>query len=194
MSAKLSETKFGVGDIFLRAKYQLASWNTWRNALGLWLRLPSGDKDNFQGTGSFEASPFYYGSTVLWGRVEPHVNLGIDLNSDDVEQSDARYDLGVDVDITPRIGVALGFLGRSQFSGTPNADQAQFLHLTPNGPQIRPLLGLDLGRKDFYDFSFGTRVVVWRQIMVFANGIVAMNDEGLRNDSVIPMAGVEGTF
>ena len=194
MSAKLSETKFGVGDIFLRAKYQLASWNAWRNALGLWLRLPSGNKDNFQGTGAFEASPFYYGSTVLWGRVEPHVNFGVDLNSDDVGQSDVRYDLGADVDVTPRVGVALGFLGRSQFSGTPNADQAQFLHLTPNGPAIRPLLGLDLGRKDFYDLSFGTRVVVWRQIMVFVNGIYALNDEGLRNDSVIPMAGVEGTF
>jgi hypothetical protein len=38
------------------------------------------------------------------------------------------------------------------------------------------------------------RVVVWRQIMLFANGIYALNDDGLRNDSVIPMGGIEGTF
>jgi len=30
--------------------------------------------------------------------------------------------------------------------------------------------------------------------MFFANGIYALNSEGLRNNSVIPTVGVEGTF
>ena len=30
--------------------------------------------------------------------------------------------------------------------------------------------------------------------MVFANGIYALNDDGLRNDTVIPAVGIEGTF
>jgi len=30
--------------------------------------------------------------------------------------------------------------------------------------------------------------------MVFANGIYALNDAGLRNDTIIPTVGVEGTF
>ena len=60
--------------------------------------------------------------------------------------------------------------------------------------QPRPLLGLDLGRKDFFDFSFGFRAVVWRSVMLFANGIYALNSQGLRNDTVIPTVGVEGTF
>ena len=30
--------------------------------------------------------------------------------------------------------------------------------------------------------------------MVYANGIYALNDSGLRNDTVIPAAGIEGTF
>jgi len=58
----------------------------------------------------------------------------------------------------------------------------------------RPLLGVSFDRKDFFDLSFGARAVVWRQIMVFANGIYALNDDGLRNGTVIPTAGVEGTF
>jgi hypothetical protein len=103
----------GVGDILLRAKYQLPRQGGLRSALGLQLRLPSGDKDNFQGTGSFEASPFLYASTVLWSRVEPYANLGVDLRADDVARSQARYGLGVDVDVTRRVGVALAFLGRS---------------------------------------------------------------------------------
>jgi hypothetical protein len=194
MSSKLGGTKFGVGDILLRGKYQFPCCESWRSAVGLQFRLPSGDKDNFQGTGSFEPSPFYYGSTILWGRVEPHVNVGFDVRSDDVEQSDVRYDFGVDADVTRRIGVALGFLGRSQFNESASPSDTEFLHLTPSGAAQRPLLGVDFGRKDYFDLSFGARFVVWRQIMIFANGIYALNDDGLRNDSVIPMGGVEGTF
>jgi Putative MetA-pathway of phenol degradation len=186
--------KIGVGDILLRAKYQLPRVGIFRQALGLQFRLPSGNQDNFQGTGSFEASPFYYASTVLWGRVEPHANLGVDLKADDVEGSQGRYGVGVDVDVIKRIGVAIDFLGRSQFASSASADETNFLHLTPTGPALRPLLGVEFDRKDFFDLSFGARFNVWRQVMVFANGIYALNDDGLRNDSVIPTIGFEGTF
>jgi hypothetical protein len=194
LSAGLNGHKNGIGDILLRAKYQLPRWDILRSAAGLQLRLPSGDEDNFQGTGSFEASPFFYVSTVLWDRVEPHANLGVDLKAEDVERSQGRYGLGVDVDVTKRIGVALAFLGRSQFTDSASADETNFLHLTPTGSALRPLLGIEFDRKDFFDLSFGARFVVWRQIMLFVNGIYALNDDGLRNDSIIPMGGLEGTF
>ena len=43
-----------------------------------------------------------------------------------------------------------------------------------------PLLGINFDRKDYFDLSFGARAVVWRQIMLFVNGIYALNDQGLR--------------
>jgi hypothetical protein len=193
-AAGLHDHENSIGDILLRAKYQLEPLGIFRHAAGLQLRLPSGDKDNFQGTGDFEASPFYYLSTVLWGRVEPHANLGLDLRTDDVAKSQARWGLGVDVDVVKRVGLSLGFQGRDQFSGSASASDTSFLHLTPSGVRAEPLLGIDFGRKDFFDLSFGVRAVVWRQLMVFLNGIYALNDDGLRNDSVIPVAGLEGTF
>ena len=75
-----------------------------------------------------------------------------------------------------------------------NTADTEFLYLTPGGVQPQPLLGIDLGRKDFFDFSFGLRAVLWRNIMMFANGIYALNDQGLRNNTVIPTVGFEGTF
>ena len=90
--------------------------------------------------------------------------------------------------------MALAFLGRSQFTGSTSANDPNFLHPTPSGAQLRPLLGIEFDRKDFFDLSFGGRWVVWRQVMVFANGIYALNDAGLRNDLIIPTVGVEGTF
>ncbi len=186
---------FGVGDILLRLKYQFVEEGPVFAAAGLQLRMPSGDEADFHGTGSFEASPSIYLSSVLWNRVTPYFNAAIDLQADDVAQSQARYSLGFDVDVTRRLGLAFAFLGRSEFSDSASPSETAFQHLTPQGNiALQPLLGLDFSRNDMFDFSFGFRAVVWRQVMVFANGIFALNGAGLRNDTVIPTIGVEGTF
>jgi hypothetical protein len=191
---RTGDSKTGVGDLLLRLKYQLPRLDWLRSAAALQLRMPSGNEDNFQGTGSFEASPFLFASTILWDRVEPHVNLGIDLRADDVARSQARWGVGVDADVHPRVGLSLGFLGRDEFEGSADADESSFLHLTSSGVRQEPLLGLDFDRKDYVDLTFGVRGVVFGNVMVFANIIRRLNDDGLRNDTVIPAFGVEGTF
>lgn len=184
----------GVGDILLRSKYQLPRLDWLRSALGLQLRLPSGSESNFQGTGDVEVSPFLYLSTVLWNRVEPHANLGLDYNASDVSRSAARYDAGVDVDVTPIFNVNLAYLGRSEFGAIAPRSATEFLHLHDGQAVPEPLLGLDFSRKNTSDLSFGFRVVVWRNLMLYANGIWAINNAGLRNDTIIPAGGIEGTF
>ena len=193
-STKLSGDAFGVGDILLRAKYLFARSDTLRAAAGLQLRMPSGNEDDFQGTGDFEISPGVYLSTQMVPHVTPYVNAVIDLNTNDVSRSQARYGIGVDGDVLPRLGLSLAFLGRSEFSETASPSETSFLHLVNGTPQERPLLGLNFGRKDYFDLSFGLRAVAWREVMVFVNGLYALNDEGLRNDTIIPLVGVEGTF
>jgi hypothetical protein len=185
---------FGAGDLLLRLKYQLPQLDWFRSAAGLQMRFPSGRAADFQGTGDFWITPAFYASTLLWDRVEPFVNLAFDLDASDARQSQARYGAGVDVDVVSRFGLVVAFLGRSQFTSPVPAGQTDFLYLTPSGVQPRPLLGIDLGRKDFFDFSFGFRAAVWRSVILFANGIVSLNSQGLRNDTVIPTVGVEGTF
>jgi len=111
-----------------------------------------------------------------------------------VSHSSARYGAGVDVDVHPRVNLSLAYLGRSQFEGIADKSDTEFAHLQ-NGQIVQePLLGLNFGRKDTSDLSFGLRAVVWRNVMVFVNGIYALNDAGLRNDTVIPSGGIEGTF
>jgi hypothetical protein len=190
-------TAVGVGDILLRAKYQLPRMEVLealRWSLGMQLRLPSGDEDDFQGTGDVEVSPFLYLSTILWDRVEPHANLGLDFNTGDVSRSAARYGVGVDVDVHPRVNLNVAYLGRSQFEDSADPEDTQFAHLRAGQSVPEPLLGLDFERTDTADLSFGVRVVVWGNVMLFANGIYALNDDGLRNDTIIPAGGIEGTF
>jgi len=187
-------TAFGPGDLLLRLKYQLPQADWFRSAFGLQMRFPTGRAADFQGTGDFWITPAFYASTLLWERVEPFVNVAIDFDANDSVQSQARYGAGFDVDVVSRFGLVFAFLGRSQFDNPTPTGETNFLYLTPSGVQPRPLLGIDLGRKDFFDFSFGFRAVVWRSVMLFANGIYALNSQGLRNDTVIPTVGVEGTF
>jgi hypothetical protein len=193
-TADLDGGAFGVGDILLRAKYLLAHSDRLDTALGLQFRLPSGDQGDFQGTGDFEISPAVYLSTLIAGRISPQANLAFDIDTQSVSQSQARYGIGVDADVLPRLGLSLAFLGRSEFSESASPSETSFLHLVRGTPQEELLLGLDFGRKDYFDLSFGLRAVVWRDIMVFLNGLYALNDQGLRNDTIIPLIGVEGTF
>lgn len=189
-----SNDAFGVGDVLLRGKYRLPDCGRLRSALGLQLRFPSGDQDDFQGTGEFEASPAVYLSTVVGERFHPHMNAAVDLRPGDIDRSQARYGVGVDADVLSRLGVSVALLGRSEFSGSASFRDTAFLHQTGNGAQPLPLLGVEFDRKDYFDVSVGARVVVWRDLMLYANVIRRLNDDGLRNDTVIPAVGIEGTF
>jgi hypothetical protein len=190
-----SDDKFGPGDLLLRLKYQLPRAEWFRSAFGLQFRFPTGDEDNFQGTGDFWITPAFYASTLLWDRVEPFVNAAMDFDINQSTLSQARYGAGFDVDVIPQVGLVLAFLGRSQLDDPIEPGETDFLYLLPSGQTARrPLLGIDLGRKDFFDLSFGLRAVVWQSVMLFVNGIYALNDDGLRNDTIIPTIGIEGTF
>ncbi len=184
----------GIGDILARFKYRLPDRGRLRSAAGLQFRIPSGDEDEFQGTGDVEVSPALYAGAVFWDRLSTYGNLVVDLNASDVARSQIRWGLGADVDVTPRINFALAFLARHELDAPVDGGETDFLHLTPGGLAEEPLLGIDFDRSDYFDLSFGCRVVLWRDIMLFANGIVALNDSGLRNGTIVPTVGLEGTF
>ena len=56
------------------------------------------------------------------------------------------------------------------------------------------MFGLSGERPDFYDFSVGARVNLWRHWLIgFANTIVPLNRDGFRAD-VVPFVGVEAVL
>ena len=130
------------------------------------IRLPTGEEDDFQGTGAFEVSPSFYASMLIADRVHPHVNVAIDVRPEEAERSQARYGIGADIDIIDRLGISFALLGRSEFSESARFRDTAFLHA--NGQQL-PLLGLEFDRKDYFDASLGLRAVIWRDVMLFAD-------------------------
>ena len=189
-------SNLGVGDLFLRAKYRLLAQRWVHTALGLVLRLPTGNEDNFQGTGDVELAPMLYLSRdpVPVGRLlrlQPYLNAGVNFDAESVRASETRWGLGVDAGLEDRFAFAVAVLGRHPFSrpGRPGLFEVPRVV----GPPA-PLFGIEPRRPDYYDVSVGGRVNLWRDtVFAFANAIVPLNRDGFRAD-VIPLAGVEATF
>jgi hypothetical protein len=196
---RLRDSAFGAGDIFLRGKYRFAHGALGDLAAGLVLRLPAGNEENFQGTGSFEAGPMLYAATpaVRVGgpfRLQGYANAGVDLNAEDVGASQGRFGVGVDCGLAARVTFAVAFLGREPFRGIAPPGFFDVERIAPGSGVARPVLGLERDRASVYDLSVGGRVNLWRDTLIgFANVLLPLNDEGFRSD-VIPLVGLEATF
>lgn len=203
----------GVGDISLRSKYHLWRTEAGGAAVGLNLQLPSGEVRDLHGSDETHLSTFVYLSQVFGERVEPHVNLGVDFNGNDVDRSSFLYAVGGTLLIGTKLGLSVDFLGRSEFgrfalrvpangiyngallnrpAETCTTAQPCFLDLS-RFPVSFPFFPVKIRRNDIADFSFGLRYALGTSGSVFFGGIIPLNDDGLRAD-FIPSGGVEYTF
>lgn len=208
----------GIGDIVLRNKYHFWKREQGGATLGLNLQLPTGAKNNFHGTGETHLGTFLYLSQIVWGRMEPHLNVGIDLNADDIDQSSFLYTVGASL-LIGKIGLIVDFIGRSEFAKFPvrfppeahtfgnlldrelntctdeQPCQLKRDRKDPNQPeQVRfPFFPEKIKRNDIVNFSFGLRYALGESGSIFFGGVVPLNEDGFRAD-FIPSGGVEYTF
>src|SRR5258708_17878789 len=79
-----SGSSLGIGDLRLRGKY--VAWRDAKEksavAVGLDLRLPTGDANNFQGSGTWGLRPFVIYSYLA--RISPHASAGFEGNGNSV--------------------------------------------------------------------------------------------------------------
>jgi hypothetical protein len=136
----------GIGDILFRAKYNFWPQPGGGLALGLDLRLPTGDEDDLLGTGAtqFKASVYYSGD---YGKFSPHVNLGYTFSSGGLSESLGTFALGDDVP-TPTTGAtdAYDTVFRGQDPGVvvPNLEVPdEFNYVVGFVAGVSPRLSLD---------------------------------------------------
>jgi len=199
--AHVRASSTGVGDLFLRGKQRFAHGRWGDVAAGLVLRVPTGNEDDFQGTGAWEVAPMLYAATpsVAVGsrvRVQAYANGGIDVDAGDVERSEGRLGIGVDGAVAERLTVAVAVLGREPFAGIAPPGFFDVTRVDPRtGRRFRaPVLGFDRGRANPYDLSLGGRVDLWRDtVFGFVNVLLPLDRAGFRSD-VIPLIGLEAAF
>ena len=191
----------GIGDITIRMKQAIKK--TPRNgiALGLDLRLPTGDENNLLGTGAPAVQPFAAWSAT-YGTFAPHINLGYQWNGSSTLAGDieagvsedlpdvAVYALGAVVAVHPRVTLALDVLGR-YIIDSPRVHLEDFVAL--DGHSVYPNIAFDTGSINELSSAVGLKINVAGRLLLNTNLLMRLNSGGLR-DKISPLVGLEYAF
>jgi hypothetical protein len=211
-----SQTASGIGDLVLRVKG--TPWKTDMQgvALGVDVRMPTGDSLNFLGTGAPGVRPF-----AIWshrGRVSPHGFVGFQINgsskiagdittgSEDKIPGSIDYSAGADVRATRILTVAGDVVGEQMFQAlrskrTTYTEPVPCVTDSSNNvcgalqgtANIDPTLTHYTGSFNLTYFSIGAKIQPISTLLISGNALIPLNSGGLK-PQVVPLVGVSYTF
>jgi hypothetical protein len=191
----------GLGDLLVRLKHTVRKRGSDAMAVGLDVRLPTGDAMNLLGSGAPGLQPFAAWSTTR-DRVSPHVNLSYKWNGSSVlagnpargESADFPdqfgYSAGADVSVSARVTVAFDVIGRYLIDAERlRAEEFAALDQRSVFPNIV------FRRESFNTMSgaIGLKANVLGRLLVDVNLLFKLDEKGLR-DNVTPLIGLEYSF
>ena len=191
----------GLSDLIVRVKATVAKRSASGVAVGLDVRLPTGDERNLLGTGAAGLQPFAIWSTSL-NKVSPHANLSYAWNGSSLLAGNpsagqsagfpdlATYAIGADLSVNPRVTVAFDVLGR-YLIGAQRLVQQPFHAL--DGRSV--FQNVAFGRDSFNALSgsLGLKANLVGRLLVDVNLLFKLDEHGLR-DKVTPLVGLEYAF
>ena len=191
----------GLGDVTVRLKQTLKKAANHGFALGIDLRLPTGDERNLLGTGAPGVNPF-----IAWsgnyGAISPHLNAGYQWNGESIlggapgsgEAEDlpdlAQYAVGAVIEMHPRITAAVDVLGR-YIIDSPRLRLEDF-HALDNRT-VYPNITFTSGSFHEVSAAAGLKINTFNRLLLNLNLLVRLNSAGLR-DKISPLVGLEYAF
>ena len=191
----------GLGDVTVRMKQTVRKGAKQGVALGLDLRLPTGDERNLLGTGAPGVNPFVAWS-ANYGALSPHLNAGYQWNGDSIlggepgsgEAKDlpdlATYTAGAVIEVHPRVTAAVDLIGR-YIIDSPRLRLEDF-HALDNR-SVFPNITFTSGSFNEISAAAGLKINFFGRLLVDLNLLVPLNSEGLR-DKISPLVGLEYAF
>ncbi len=188
----------GVGDLIVRVKANALREGHRALAVGIALRLPTGDEKDLLGSGALGAKPFAALSTNV-GRLSPRANVAYQWNGKSVLANDVRlglkgglpdqllYVAGTDVGVNERFSLALDVLGQHVFD-TPLLLARPF-EVGTTGLSF-PDISFRTGSIDAVAGSAGLKVNIAPHILANFNLRFHIAGGGL-TDRVTPLIGIE---
>jgi hypothetical protein len=191
----------GLGDLTVRLKQNVKKAANQGVALGIDLRLPTGDERNLLGTGAPGVNPF-----VAWsgnyGAISPHLNAGYQWNGDSIlggepgsgEANDlpdlAQYSAGAVIEVHPRVTAAVDVVGR-YIIDSPRLRLEEF-HALDNQTVYS---NITFTSGSFHEISAaaGVKINTFGRMLLNLNLLVRLNSAGLR-DKISPLVGLEYAF
>ena len=191
----------GPGDLAVRLKQRVGKSTRQGMALGVDLRLPTGDEKNLLGTGAPGVQPFLVWSGN-YGVVAPHLNAGYQWNGSSVLGGDpgsgmsadlpdvGTYSAGAVVAIHPRVTAAMDVVGRYVIDSSRL--QPQDFHAL-NGTSVFPNITFTSGSFNELSAAAGVKLNLFGRLLLDLNLLMPLNSAGLR-DKVSPLIGIEYAF
>jgi hypothetical protein len=183
-------TSTGVGDVAARLKTRILSGEVLDLALLGEVRLPTGNEDDFLGTGSLSARGLFIASATF-NDFSPHLNAGYGYRGDEQDQDVIEVVTGFDHRLADWATLAVDVLGIFKM-GDAQVDFPEPVVIPGGFRQVVPRTNIPLRRDDVVDGSFGFKFRAGTGFTVVTNVLVPLNDGGLRS-SPIPTLGVEFT-
>jgi hypothetical protein len=193
----------GIGDLVARAKATVLREGSRALAVGLDLRIPTGDEQNLLGSGALGMKPFAAFSTSL-GAFAPHANVAYQWNGESLIAGNVRenqkadlpdqftYAFGADVLVAPRLSVIVDLFGQ-RFINSPRMISTTSVRTGVAGSVT--LDDIQFVNESYWSAagSFGMKGNVASRMLVTFNLRFALTDGGL-TDRLSPLLGVEWSF
>ena len=186
----------GLGDVVLRTKYRFLDRTGGGLALGLDMRLPTGNEEELLGLGTPQAKVTLIGSTEV-GAFGPHMNLSYSKagqsNLQGIDIADEMgYAFGVDV-VSCKVTYAFDLIGRTLFDAGRFGDTIRSFPVLGSAPVSRTEFGRRDGNLNQLLAVAGVKIPVANKLLIVANGLFSVKDAGLKAN-FIPMLGLEYVF
>ncbi len=195
-------TAFGIGDITFNAKTMISSGERSSFAAEMNLRTPTGDDQNFLGSGAWGFNPFVIYSYLA--KISPHAKIGYqwntktELNYSSTAKGNQSlpggmvYDIGADYAMLKRMTVAADLLG-SQFLNTP-AISTSLVAVTglPSGTTLTTSTPV-ASSYSINNFSAGVKLSPVGNLVLSGNVLVQINNNGLHARPT-PLIGISYKF
>ncbi len=173
-------TAVGIGDIVARAKMRvLPKSSAFDTAVLADVSLPTGDKENFLGTGEVRTKLTFVASTAIRNLI-PHVNVGYEANWGESKLNSIDYRFGSEYAVRPTVTLSGEILGVVRPSATKLF-------------QTTALEGQTLIGRSEIDGAFGGKWQLSKNRAFLFNLLFPLNDRGVRASSVVTV-GIQGTI
>jgi hypothetical protein len=198
-----SGSTLGIGDLRLRGKY--VAWRDAKEksavAVGLDLRLPTGDAYNFLGSGTWGIRPFVIYSYSA--RVSPHASAGFEGNGNSILAGDVTtqpvtkaklpdvftYSVGADASPVRWLGLSADYIGTSLL----NASRIETSTYTDFVGNNHENVNTFVSTVNQSNISAGAKIRPMARLLITGNVLFRLNDAGL-HFKPSPLVGVSYTF
>jgi Putative MetA-pathway of phenol degradation len=192
-NAAVQDSATGIGDIILRAKASIFEDGKFKFAVGVDVRVPSGDALNFLGAGGTGVKPFEALSRS--GKISPHLNVAYQWNGDSVLAGPGNgqkgklpevlsWAAGADVAAMRDLTVSADYLGEHVLSAS------RLKLVTTDGI---PNTVASAGTFDTVRGAIGLKWKPVKDLLITGNVLAKFDHNGLRHE-VVPLAGISYTF